>query len=104
MTQKIEEASHPIFYCAEPLLKRDVKSMKGKGTFHLQSLTQTKTIIVRTNLACNQLCIYAAVCAWFDQNNVYNKEGRHRGVPELSDADLTNLTHRKDLIALGDRL
>ena len=48
---------------------------------------------------CNQICIYVAVCVWFDQD----REARHREVPELSGADLVNLTHRKDLSASGDR-
>ena len=94
MTQKFE-ASQPIFYCAEPLLKGDVKSKKGKETTHFQCTTQTKTIVIRTVLAGNQLCTCAAVCAWFDQNNQH-KEACHRELPELSEADLTKLTHRKD--------
>ena len=44
-TQKFDKASHPIFYCAEPFLKLDLKSKKGKSTI------QTKTIDVRTILA-----------------------------------------------------
>ena len=48
--------------------------------------------MIRTMSACNQLCIYAAVCDWFDRYN------RDEG-PELSTADLTNLTHREDLTA-----
>ena len=71
------------FYGAEPFLKRDLKSKKGKETTYFLSTTQTKTIIIRTVFACNQLCIYAeCVCVWFDQNN-QNKEARHREVPEL---------------------
>ena len=38
MTQKFEEASHPIFCCAEPFLKRDLKSKKGKETIHFESM------------------------------------------------------------------
>ena len=53
-------------------------------------------MITRTILACSQLCIYAAVRVRFDQNN-QNKKALHRDVPELHEADLTNLTHRKDL-------
>ena len=34
MTQKFEDASHPIFYCAEPFWKGDFKSKKGKETIH----------------------------------------------------------------------
>ena len=41
------------------------------------------------------------MCVWFDQNN-QNKELCHREVPELSVADLTNFTRRKDLTASGD--
>ena len=62
-TQKFDKASHPIFYCAEPFLELDLKSKKGKSTI------QTKTTDVRTILACDQLCICAAVCVWLDQNN-----------------------------------
>ena len=54
MTQKFEEASHPIFHYAEPLLKGDVKSNEGKA------------IIIRTIF---QFGIYAAVCVWLDQDN-----------------------------------
>ena len=45
MTQKSEEASHPIFSCADPFLKRDLKSNWGKETFHFQRTTQTQIII-----------------------------------------------------------
>ena len=48
MTQEFEEAPHPIFYCAEPFLKGDLKSKKARDTIHSQSTTQTKTIISRT--------------------------------------------------------
>ena len=97
MTQKLEETSHPIFYCAESFLKPDLKSKKGTNT------TQTQISIIRTILACNQLCICAAVCVCLDQSN-QNKGARHREVPELCEADLTNLTHRKDLTVFGDRM
>ena len=65
MTQKIEEASHPIFHCAEPFLQGDLKSKKGMQTIPFQSTTQTTTTIIRTILACNRSCIYDAVCVWF---------------------------------------
>ena len=103
MTQRFEETPHPIFCCAELFLKGDLKSKKGKKTIHFQSTSPTKTLVIRTIFACNQLCIYAAVCVLLDQNN-QNKEALHRGVPELSEADPTNLTHRKDLPASGDRV
>ena len=36
---------------------------------------------------------------------IKNKDVRHREVPELSEADLTNVTHRKDRpLASGDRM
>ena len=76
---------------------------KGKVTIHIQSPTRAKTIVICTILTGNQSCIYVAVCAWYDQNN-QNKEARHREVPELSEADLTNLTYRKVLTASGDRM
>ena len=42
MTQKFEEeASHPIFCCAEPFLQGDLKSKKDKETIHFQCTTQT---------------------------------------------------------------
>ena len=62
---------------------------------HFLRTAQTKT--------CNQVCIYAAVFVLFDPHN-QNKEARHGKVPELSEADLTNLTHRKDVTASGDRI
>ena len=39
-----------------------------------------------------------SACVWLDQNN-QNKEALHREVPELSEADLTNLTLCEDLRA-----
>ena len=42
MAQTFEEASHPICCCDEPLSKEDLKSKKGRQTFHFQSTTQTK--------------------------------------------------------------
>ena len=60
---------------------------------------QCGTVRALTNQPKKGSHIHAAVCAWFDQNN----EARHRQVPELSETDLTNLTHRKDLTASGDR-
>ena len=87
MTQKFEEASHPQFDGAEPLLKGDLKSKEGKQTIHFHSTTPTKAIIIRNISDCNQ-----------------NKEARHRGGPELSTVDLTNMTHRKDLTTSGDRM
>ena len=50
MTCNFEELPHPIFYCADPFLKGDLKSKKGKQTINIHSI-----------LACNQFCIYAAV-------------------------------------------
>ena len=47
--------------------KGDLKFKKGKETSHFQSTTQTKKVIFRSPSACNQISIYAAVCAWFDQ-------------------------------------
>ena len=43
------------------------------------------------------------VCVWLDRHN-QNKEARHREGPELSTDDLTNMTHRKDPTASGDRM
>ena len=43
MTEKFEETSQPMFHCAEPFLKGDLKSKNGKETIHCQSTTQTKT-------------------------------------------------------------
>ena len=34
MTQKFEEASHPIFHCAEPFLKGDLQIRGGQGDNH----------------------------------------------------------------------
>ena len=42
-----------------------------------KSRTQAKTIMVRTVVACNLLCIYAAVRVWFDQYT-RNQEDCHR--------------------------
>ena len=74
---------------------------------HFQSTSQTKTIIIRTMLACSQLCIHAAVCVcvcvWLDQYD-QNKEARHREGPELSIDDLANFDHRKDPTAWGNRM
>ena len=54
-------------------------------------------------LACSQLCMCATVCVWFDQYNQH-KEARHHGGPDVSTDVVTNLTHREDLTASGDRL
>ena len=72
-----------MFYCAEPFMKEDLKSKKGKETI------QTMTVIIRLILTCDQLCIYAAMCAWSDQNN-QNKEVRHREVAESFEAHLSH--------------
>ena len=56
-------------------------------------------------LVSNQLRIYIAVCMFGLIRAVKNKEARHREVPELSEADLTNVTHSKDSpLASGDRM
>ena len=61
MTLKFEEASHPIFYCSEPLSEGDLKSKKGKQTIHfLSTIQRNKSSFIV--LACNQLCICVAVC------------------------------------------
>ena len=44
-----------------------------------------------------------SVCVSCIRNN-QNKEALHREVPEPSEDDLTNLIHRKDSTASGDRL
>ena len=93
MTQKCEEASHPMFFCAELFPKWDLKSQT----------TQTKTIIIRSVLACNQLCNLAAACDWFDQYN-RNQEAHRREGPELSTEDFTNLAHRTDRTASGNQM
>ena len=93
---KFEGTSHPTSYFDESNLKGDLKSQTGKETIHVQSTTDTKAIVIRTFCACNPLCL----CVRTHQN----KEARHRDVPELSEADLMNLTHRKDLTASGDRM
>ena len=51
-----------------------------------------------------QLCIYAAACVLvlIDKSEVH--EAGHREGPELSTEDFTNLTHRQDLTASGDRM
>ena len=43
------------------------------------------------------------MCVWFDKKR-QNKEARHREVTELSEADLTNLTHGEDITASGGRM
>ena len=89
-------ASRPIFFCAEPYLKRHLKTKKGNETTHFQSITQTTIIIIHNDLACSQLCIYAAMCVWFDLNS-QNQEALHGEVPQQSEADLVKSIHRKDL-------
>ena len=42
------------------------------------------------------------MCVWLDQKNK-DKEVFHREVPELSEADLTNLTHRRETEARQQR-
>ena len=74
-----------IFFCAELCSKGGLKSKEVKQTIHFQRTTQTNMIIIRTLLACNQLCIYAAVCDYFDR---YNRSGT------FSTDDLTNLTEK----------
>ena len=78
-------------------------SSRWTRPFTFQSPTQTKTNIIRITSAYNQICIYAAVCVWFDQNNE-NKEAGHRQVPELSEVDLAILTYHKDGTTSGDRM
>ena len=103
MTEVCREASQSIFCCAELFPKKDLKSKKGRQTIHSQCTTRTNTIFIRSILACNRSCIYAAMCDWFDRNN-QNQEGHRRESPELSTEDLTNLTHQKDLTASGNRM
>ena len=67
MTQMCGSFTANVLYYAEPFSKGDLNSTKGKQTFDFQSTTQAKTMCSRTILACNQLCMYAAVCLWFDQ-------------------------------------
>ena len=51
MKQTSEAASHPIFFCVGPFAKGDLKCKeKSRQALHLQSTTQTKTIIIRTML------------------------------------------------------
>ena len=88
--------------CVEPCLEGDHKSKKGKQPTHFQSTNRTKTFITRTVLACNQLCICAAVCAWCLIRTM--GKIRNREEPEVSEADLTMLTHRIHLTASGDRM
>ena len=56
MSQKFAEASHPGFFCAEPLSKGDSFSEYGSN----------KIIVVRTILARSKFCIYTAKCVWSD--------------------------------------
>ena len=42
MTQEFEEAPHPIFYCAEPFLKGDLKSKKARDTISLSEYDSNK--------------------------------------------------------------
>ena len=48
-----------------------------------KSRTQAKTIMVRTVVACNLLCIYAAARVWFDQYT-RNQEDCHRDRDDLA--------------------
>ena len=61
MTQMFEEALHPILCCAEPFLKADLKSKKGKATTHFQSTSPTMTIIIRTILASTPQCVFGLI-------------------------------------------
>ena len=88
----LKKTSHPIFYWAEHFSKRDLKCKKGKQTLYFQSTTQTKSIIMRTLWACNQLCTCVEVCDWFDRYNRNQKAHPREGL-EPSTEDLTNLTH-----------
>ena len=90
-TQEFEEARHPIF-CVEPLLQGEFSCPRRAS----------RPLTFRVRPWLRQFLI--ALCVCFDQYNVYNEEARHREVTDLSEADLANVTHRKDLTVSGDRM
>ena len=100
-----EETSHPILHCAERFSKGDLKSKKGRHSFSKHSFSKYvphKDSCHSTMLACNQLCIYAAVCDWFRRCN-RNQEAHHREGPELSTGDLTLVSKGADACGGSER-
>ena len=102
MTQKFEEASRPIFDCAQPFLKGDIKSTKCKQTISFSEYDSNQFLFAlywrATSYASTPQCVSGLI------RKNQNKEAWLREVPELSEADLENVTHRKDLTASGDRV
>ena len=64
MTQKFEKTTHQVIYCAEPLVKGDLKSKKGMETIPLSEYDPDKDSHHSYSFTCNQLRIYAAVCVF----------------------------------------
>ena len=66
-TEVWRSSASDISLCRTIVEKR-LQVQEGQAeTIHIQSTTPTKTVIFRTLLTCNQLCIYAAVCVGSDQ-------------------------------------
>ena len=101
MTQISKEASRPIVYCAD--FSRQEMSSPRRASRPLISKVPPRQQTTRSILAYNQLCIYAAVCDWFDRNN-RNQAAHRRECREHSKEDLTNLAHRKYVTASGNRM
>ena len=89
MTQKFEEASHPLFYGAEP-------SSKGDQAEHTLSEYEPNKNPLLFELfffsVYTRMCTNAAVFDWFDRYTG-NREACRRKGPELATEDLANLTH-----------
>ena len=103
----IRNAKHPIFVSTEPLVRGEVKVVKGKQTFFFQATAHNKMFISRTILTCSQLCILPQC--------VLNTEGNNSGVaqqsicvipnqnvPDLLSEEITFLAHGGDIRVRGD--
>ena len=51
LTHRFEEAAHSLLSLCSTFLEGGLKSKKGKQTIHVQSATQTKTMVILINLA-----------------------------------------------------
>ena len=104
MTQKFEEASHPIFSCGEPTILYRRSQVEEEQADHSLSEYDSNNDNQYSHCFGMQSVMHLCRSVCLVRSEQSKKEARHREGPELPTDDLTNLTHRRDLTASGDRV
>ena len=62
------QTDDPILTCEVLLKLREKRMRQERQDFHFQSLHKKKTILVKTLLSCNFLCVHNFIIHWYSQS------------------------------------